>query len=344
MKKLSTLIALAILCLAMLASCSGKNGDIPEGLQLVKESAADGYVMYGPEGWTVSNRAGISACYVSPVNNTSISLAVTDIPEGDLGEYFIRSFDALPYTPTVVKNGERCNFGNAKEAYKFVYTYTVGEYRLACMQVLIKNSDRLYIFTYSSYGDIEDETSDYRTYLEQVQLAMDNFKLTTPDGTPESGSDSTEMVLVTDKRVTGYELYLPACYELIDNSALTSARISDLASITVSKATGTGVSIGQYWENRREQLSAYVTDITEISVNNTNTDGDGVAVVFGDLDPAKVASYEYTYMFDGTLYHVYQVMGVDSWNGYVFTYTATEDEYALHLDQISAILSAVRFK
>ena len=151
------------------------------------------------------------------------------------------------------------------------------------------------------------------------------------------------MVLVTDKRVAGYELYLPACYEVIDNSTLTTARINDSASITVSKATGTGVSIGQYWENRREQLSAYVTDITEISVNNTNTDGDGVAVVFGDLDSAKVASYEYTYEFGGTVYHVYQVMGVDSWNGYVFTYTATESEYALHLEQIAAILSAVRF-
>ena len=343
MKKFTAFIATVVLCICVLASCS-KNGDeIPDGLQLVKESTSDGYVMYGPEGWTVSNRAGISACYVSPVNNTSISLAVTEIPEGDLVEYFNRSFDAVPYKPTVVKSGEACNFGNAKEAYKFVYTYEVDEYDLACMQVLIKNSGKLYIFTYNSYGNIEDEASDYRTYLEQVQLAIDNFKFTEPDGSTAEGNESTEMVLVTDKKVAGYELYLPACYEIIDNSTLTTARINGSASITVSKATGTGVSLGQYWENRREQLSAYVTDITEISVNNTNTDGDGVAVVFGNLDSAKVASYEYTYEFGGTVYHVYQVMGVDSWNGYVFTYTATESEYALHLEQIAAILSAVRF-
>ncbi len=346
MKKILTILLLMLLCTGMMVSCSNSKDDVPEGLQIVDESASCGYVFYGPEGWTVSNRAGISACYVSPINNTSISFAKAAMPEGTLDDYFDKSFEAAPYMPNVIKRGEACNFGNAKEAHKYLYTYTVGEHEMACMQILVKHEGSLYIFTYNSYGDVNDESSQYRTYLEQVQLSIDSFRFTEATTDAESEKlpqDEDGYVLVTDKSVTGFELFLPADYEIVDTSTLTTAKINDKANVSLTKATGTGVSIGEYWNLRREELSGFVTDIVEIAVNNTNTDGDGIAVVLGDLKSDMVASYEYTYVYGDTVYHVYQVMGVDLWNGYVFTYTATEDEYSQHLDEITAILEKVKF-
>ena len=55
-------------------------------------------------------------------------------------------------------------------------------------------------------------------------------------------------------------------------------------------------------------------------------------------------AYEYTYRLDGVTYHVYQVLIVESAiNGYVFTYTALESEYAEHIDEIKTILGKVDF-
>ena len=45
---------------------------------------------------------------------------------------------------------------------------------------------------------------------------------------------------------------------------------------------------------------------------------------------------------------MYQVIVIDGWTlsykGYVFTYTAKESNYDLHLDEISKIIDKVRFK
>ena len=60
---------------------------------------------------------------------------------------------------------------------------------------------------------------------------------------------------------------------------------------------------------------------------------------FKTFDDYKVFTYE----FAGRVYHVYQVMGVDAWNGYVFTYTALDGEYAEHLEAVSDILGRIKF-
>ena len=339
---------LAILGLVAVLACSmiscEKNDGVPEGLQVVDESKDGGYIFYGPEGWTVSNRAGVSACYVSPVNNTSITFTEAKMPEVPLNEYFRESFSAAPYDITLLKEGESCNFGNAKEAYKYVYTYSVDKYELACMQILVRNDGRFYIFTYSSYGKVEDESSDYRTYLEAVQLATDNFKFTEVGGGESAeypvGEDG--YMLVSDKDVCGFELYVPEGLTVVDSSALATVKLSDGANISLTKATGTGVSIADYWNNRRDELELYVDAITEIAINQVNGEGEA-EIILGNLDRAKVAAYEYTYEFGGKAYHVYQVMGVDSWNGYVFTYTAQESEYGEHLDTVRDILGRVKF-
>ena len=114
-----------------------------------------------------------------------------------------------------------------------------------------------------------------------------------------------------------------------------------------------------YLENRRAELGSIVSDITDIKVGvpkAVDTDSDffkdwslGVlpeldeSIVLGNLERASTVSYEYTYVFAGKTYHVYQVLGVDGYNGYVFTYTALESEYAEHIDEIKTILGKVDF-
>lgn len=342
MRKICLFLTVMLMGVFMLFSCDGE--DAPDGLQKVYESPADGYTMYGPEGWVVANRGGIAASYVTAVNNTSITFVKAERPTGSVGAYFDESMATLPYSINIVKRDELCSFGNADAAYKYIYTYKYMDYDFACMQILVERGEDFYIFTYNSYGDVNDESSDYRSYLEAVQLSIDNFRFTEKSeaqGAPDYEKGGDGYMLVSDKGLCGFDLYLPEGCEVFDNSAIVSAKIAEGATVSLSKASGTGVSIGQYWKNRKDELSRLVSSLNVISENVIN--GDGNSVALGDLAQNRVAAYEYTYVYGGTTYHVYQVFGVDSFNGYSFTYTATEAEYAENLDTVKTILEKVRF-
>ncbi len=344
MRKICLALMILLIGVFGLVSCANGDEDVPEGLQLVYESSTDGYKFYGPEGWVIANRGGVCASYVTAVNNTSISFVKAQKPDGALADYFNSSMAKLPYEINILKREEACSFGNATSAYKYIYTYEYEDYDFACMQILVMSGQELFIFTYNSYGDVEDEKSDYRQYLDAVQLSIDNFKFTETrpagDG-PVYEKDADGYNLVSDKRLAGFELYLPDGCLVIDNASIVSAKLSDGANISISKASGTGVSIADYWKTRKTELSAIVSELTVIRENVINSAED--TVVFGNLASNRVAAYEYTYVFGGVTYHVYQVFGVDSFNGYSFTYTATESEYSEHIDEVKTILEKVKF-
>ena len=92
--------------------------------------------------------------------------------------------------------------------------------------------------------------------------------------------------------------------------------------------------------------------ITLRAADGTNTESienkfPGVDVVcdtefiFGNLP--SVIAYEYTYVYNGTTYRTLQVYGANSFNGYVFTYTAKDECFSDYTSEISAILGKVVF-
>lgn len=351
MKKILLILAVLLIGALSLISCGSKD-DAPEGLQTADVREDAGYVFYAPENWSVINAESISAAKVSAINNTSITFTEAPVPATTLPEYFDESMASMPKaiadTLTVTVRDSKCNFGNADgECLKYVYTYKYEGYDFACMQILVNNGGKFYIFTYNSYGDVNSESSDYQSYLSAVQLAIDNFTFTEAKG--DSGvqsyqKDADGYNMVSNKEISGFELYLPDTYTVLYSDAYVKAKITDGANISISKATSTGVSIADYWNLRKTKLSNFVSNIEEIAVNQVNDAASAEnKVIFGDLDRAKVAAYEYKYTFNGNTYHVYQVMGVDVLSGYVFTYTALEDEYNTHIDEIKTILEKVRF-
>jgi len=361
MKKIMLSVLLFLALCTLLISC-GKEDEAPEGLQVIAISEEDGFEFYGPEGWVVINSKTDSDTYVygakmSSFNNISITLTKSDMPEGEFNDeniraYFEKSCKEFPSDMQlkVQSSPKSKNFGNAEKAYECVYTYTYRGYDFACMQYFIKNKNDFYIFTYTSYaddGNVNDENSDYQKHLEEVKLSIKNFKFTKKSGTEEAKKDYEKdkdgYLLVSDKKLAKFELYLPEEYEVVFSDAYVTAKINDKANIYLGKATSTGVSVKEYWKDRKVDLERIADEVTEIAVNVVNDEKNPKRVVLGDLSSDKVVSYEYTYVIDGVKYHVYQIMGVDTFNGYVFTYTATEDEYAKNLSTVKKILEKVRF-
>ena len=371
MKRILTFFALIFITATLFVSC-GETPDAPEGMQVVYESAADGYVFYGPEGWIISNRGGIAASYVSGINNTSISFAKTTLPEGVTAKgYFDSVKDEFAYDITLTKSGERCNFGkdNSTVGYKYIYTFKLpgrdtqdsdGDGNVneevpldyTAMQIIVSHEESVYIFTYTALGTPDDEASNYRVYLEGAQAAIDNFKFTeaapSGDTTPDYPKDEDGYNMVSDKSVSGFELYLPDTFTVVDNSALVSATLSVGSAVSLSRATEVGVTIDKYWEAREAELSKFVTNLTVIVKNKTNVKNEETGVysddiVFGNLELNRVAMYEYTYEFTGVKYHVYQLLGWTATDGYVFTYTAKDGDFSTHFDEIMTVIEKVRF-
>lgn len=351
MKKLALFMMVLVLGISSMFSCKAKD-DAPEGLQTADVRESEGYIFYAPEHWAVINSESVSAAKVSAINNTSITFTEADVPAGTVPEYFdesMASFTAeIKESYNLVIRDEKCNFGNANgECLKYVYTYKYEGFDFACMQILINHDDRFFIFTYTSYGDVNNELSDYRTCLDRVQLAIDSFRFTDITETNEAieyNKDADGYNMVSNTKLSGFELYLPADCEVIYSEAYVKAKFSTGANISISKATSTGVSISDYWKNRKDELSRFVTNVEEVAVNTVNDPSTPeTEVIFGNLDPTKIASYEYKYTFGGKVYHVYQVMGVSTFSGYVFTYTALEDEYSEHIDEVKIILEKVKF-
>ncbi len=129
------------------------------------------------------------------------------------------------------------------------------------------------------------------------------------------------------------------------------------ANVSLTQATSTGVRIIDYLKTRKDQLDGLFENFTDIAIEvktKADTSLNELYTTFPDAEIsrnselnfgglASAVAYEYTYEYQGTVYHVYQVMGVNTANGYVFTYTATEDCYYDYIDEIKDILGKVVF-
>lgn len=349
-RMLAALLALITIFVSLTLTSCGKNDDVPKGMQLVRGGENIGYYFYGPEEWVVANIGNISCTYASKVDTSSMTFTESEKPEGTVAEYFESEKSKFPYAINVSVNGEDCLFGNGG-GKKYVYSY---EYKAdkegkpfsyTTMQIFVTYGERFFIFTYTaSNADYSDEQTYYELYLEKVTAVMDSFKFTdkvSGEGEKEEyQKDSDGYVLVSDKTLAGYEIYVPETYSVDYSSGIVSVSKDDGTNITMTQLTYTGVSFLEYWQARIDSINAYANGTCK-GVRPLNKDGIETVKLDG-VNNAK--SYEYTYTLDGINYHVYQVIIIESGvNGYVFTYTATEENYEKHFSEMESVLHKIGY-
>lgn len=319
----------------MLFACS--DSDLPEGMQLVKGGEDVGYYFYAPEEWTLSNYGQISAAYASNVDSSSISFTYIGEPEGTIDEYFTKSLDEFPVRPNVTVSGEETTFGNADKAVKYVFEHEYTEHKFRTMQIFVSYEDRFGIFTYNSMLEnvSSSEELQYDFYKEKIQSVIDNFLFVKMSGTQDT--DAPELIdgykLISDPSIAKFSFYVPEAMKVDEASGIVTASFADGSNLSLSRATATGVVVSEYWETRKAELSGIVTDLQEIEVNKEASLGNS----------KRAFSYEYTFVYNNTKYHVYQVLAVTTFDGFVYTYTATESNYSTHLDDVKAIAGKVEF-
>lgn len=301
-----------------------------------------------------------------------------------LYHYLEAERESFPDSFEMTKEGAAVVFGNSdtKEnadrciKYEFKYKYVNhgfadeddAEVTCGFAQYYIYDDGRYYLMTYSGLLDENEGLgyNNYDRYYELLDAVVKNFRFTEAGAAEEAPEaeyerDEDGYRLVTDKRVAGFGFYLADGFEIDTNDGYLSATHADGgANIMMSAVTAAGASPDQYIMRKRDELveigATNFTFIGELDKNgavvgkesalgNIPEDGENKQT---SLSASYAFAYEYTYEFNGESYHVYQVIAADGWlfwyDAYVFTYTATEAEYAEHLDEVEAMLSKVDIK
>lgn len=345
-------MAMLLLSLLLLCGC-GDEIDVPDEMQLVGGGAEDGYYFFAPEEWTVSNIGEVDAVYVSRVDTSSVTFVKVDpasfakpdptVSDEDFffGSYFELSKSEFPSDTEFFTNAEATLLGSgetkADRAIKYTYSYTYAEHKFGFMQILASHGTSFYILTYSAPMEERSEgVTNYDFYLEKLGQVIDNFRFVDAvEGTPkeEPVSDEDGDVLISDPKLCGFSLSVPSGFERDFASAIVSASAEDGSNITMTKTTAGGMKVNEYFELRKTELSKIVGEITVVNTVNKTALGNS----------ENAAAYEYTYEYGGKSFHVYQIFAVVGRSGYVFTYTAREDSYAKHFEDVTRIIGKVVF-
>ena len=215
------------------------------------------------------------------------------------------------------------------------------------MQVLTEYKDRFGIFTFTALREnvSSNDEIQYDYYKDKVDSIILNFKYVDKSTSVSEPEYETKdgYKLISDKTVAKFKLYVPEDFKVEYASGIVSAIMPDGSSVNMAKATETNVRVDEYLSRRIEELGAIVSDVTVIQ--HENSDGTktnfNTNVSFGNAKSA--ASQEYTFVYNGVTYHVYQICAITTLNGFVFTYTATEENYSKNLETIKKIIEKVEF-
>lgn len=359
MKKRILALLLCLLSLFSLASCGEdlpEGAELPEGMQYAGGEPY-GFYLYVPEEWTLSSMDSKVGAFVSNLDISSVSLTSVPLPiDMDVDSYFKSSIADVPFDDfKLEKDGISRMLGKkSAKGYEFTYSYLpyqakegeTNRYRV--MQLLCEHENRLYIFTYTALDEkkmIGSDTTYFQTHIEDVGEIIDHVQFVKPQAIPEVQAsyekDADGYLHVATKRSSGFHFYMDPDWKCTMNGGIVEVVSPDgNASINITESRDNGVSPTDYFAKRKSDLERYTEgEIAVISKDQNCT--------FGDADTAW--SYEYTYSYRGEDYHTYQVLVIDQiipafyYKGYVFTFTATEDSYATHLDAVKKMIAKVDF-
>lgn len=172
-------ILLIVLALCALSSCSG-NGEVPKGMKLASDTGVVDYSLFVPESWIIDASDGKTMVHVSETDRSSVSVAQWNLTEelssidawwANYKEQISEAFAEM----TVVTEGEK-TVVDGKAASKYVYSAKLGENKYPFMVVATLRNGSIYVITYTSVGEIDDENSLFSKNLGTVNSIIENFK------------------------------------------------------------------------------------------------------------------------------------------------------------------------
>ncbi len=175
MKKIIFALILISLVISV-ASCSGNNVDIPEGMQIVSPDDVS-YNFFVPGGWIPTENNGIFGAYYSNTDKSNMTISTlypTDqiMSINDywttLEESYKQTFKNFSLIESPENNKSNMIFGE-RASFKYVFSADIDGESYKIMQILTVDGSLFYTFTYTSKADI------YESHLSDVEKTLAEF-------------------------------------------------------------------------------------------------------------------------------------------------------------------------
>ena len=153
MKKIVSLLILAVMCTALMASCS--SGEAHMGFQIVSTDIND-FVLEAPQGWIITSQNGYACAKAEGYNGDESNISATSFqmkeglttPEEYFETAIVKNFSEA-HSMNVISRDVDCTLGE-KNAKKYVYTLDMYGQTYKYQMVVCAYGSRIYVFTYTS--------------------------------------------------------------------------------------------------------------------------------------------------------------------------------------------------
>lgn len=337
LKKFFALFIAVILLTSALVGCADEEEEIPDGMQA---AYLDGepFRLYIPEGWASNVASGISGGYAVLYDGVAVS-ARYDASVGadvDLSAYLdscSKKYETAVTNYAVTERADALLGG--RDARKLTYTCLNADgAELTCTQTSAKNANGVVIslFTYCP-TELCETVADALESVRAAFVILDdpippiNDEITdgkTPDG-----------MKIASAKNAAYRLYVPVSWICSSESGVSEAYVeSDKSNVTVTLY--------------EPQASMSIEDYFNMCADGYKNTLSGYELI-GEAEERTVAerparSYTYKAEYDGQRYRIMQTVFSDGSLMYSITYTALDENFDAHIDDVSKILTAFRFR
>ena len=335
MKKIVSIFLLLIILTASLASCTDDDG-APRGMKLASDRTAVDYSFYIPEEWIIDEMSTFSRAHAKG-ELSSVSVFTLDCDS----EVTISDWWSTTYRPQI--EGTMKDFAfveqidslvvDKKSASAFVFTSSraegiVNKHRLT----ITKNGSKMYVIWFTSLVSEEhDYYSEELVYLNDIVNVFEfsEKQVATPLAPFEDESAPEGMMLISNKNIVLYSLYVPSTWIIDEQSAMTMAHASNENKSSVSVMQwnmAQGLTTIDEWWNDYHKAEMQSTWQQRFVIKS-----EGTEVTLG-ANEAK--AYEYEISLSGLTYRFYVVASIDQGSIHVLTYTSTADLFESELNTV----------
>ena len=330
-KKIVAIFLAALTCFAFVG-CS--NDGAPDGMHLVSLEG-EPFKLYVPKSWGNNVSSGISSAYFSGLDNVTVSARYYTSEDEDtsLDEYV----DAcvLSYSQTLeLFNLEENNAAvlSGVDAKELIYTAKQDGTEYTFRQLIVKYQGDFVLLTfhapsetYENYADQFDAIAEVFTLCEKGDTVNDCVTdKKTPDGMKIASTENVE-----------YRLYVPQSWICNTAGGASEAYVSESGKPNVTVTAyypEESMSIDEYFEMCEDEYEDALEGYELISAE--------------DRTVAERDSRSFTYKAShgGADIRIMQTVIAYNERFYSITYTALDDSFDAHMDDVDAILDAFRFR
>ncbi len=367
-------LCLLVGAIASLSACSGAS-EIPEGYQYATCNG-EYFRLFLPTQWTVNTESGVSGGYTNVFADVAVSMVEVpftvadgaDMPAGEttvasetsadttarvasLTDFFhahmadVETLQNYKHEKTSDTTMNASEGGKRAAAKDVTYTATIGSTTYRYRQVLCKVEGRFYLFT-CSYNLAFYEAMNEEQQIKLTAMVEEILGYVVFHTVPFVGGENDKkqphaeapagMKLVSNKDVP-YLFFAPESWIAVPGSAASQvyASESDRSNVSVIGIVPEEekTSIDDYWKKTLLHYESALENFTLVSTTEGET-----------IDGRVTMVYEYTYTLGGVQYHARQAVCAYSLMLVSMTYTALEENYAAHLDEVKAMQDAIRFR